>query len=260
MDLPQKDQRIALVTGASSGIGEAVAEYFCKHGIAVIACGRRMDKLLALKERMQGRAPVHVVSFDVTNYDKVKRKISSLPAEWRRINILVNNAGNAHGLDPIQNGNEKDWDAMIDINVKGLLYVTKATLPLMPTMSDSMIVNIGSIAGKESYPNGNVYCASKAAVDSLTQGMRFDLYKQGIRVGAVHPGLVSTEFSLVRFKGDKTRADNVYNGVRALTAADCADAVLYMVTRPSHVSLHDVLLMPADQAAARDLIRAPAKL
>eukprot|EP01059_Diplonema_ambulator_P027845 TRINITY_DN46515_c0_g1_i1.p1 TRINITY_DN46515_c0_g1~~TRINITY_DN46515_c0_g1_i1.p1 ORF type:complete len:259 (+),score=96.39 TRINITY_DN46515_c0_g1_i1:51-827(+) len=252
---PVKGQRIALVTGATSGIGLATAELFCKHGIAVIACGRRADRLENLKQKMVGHAPVYPLAFDVVDYKSIEKEIATLPAAWRTVNILINNAGNAHGLDPVQKGKLSDWDAMIDINFKGLLYVTKAVLPLMPRNKDSVVVNIGSIAAKEAYPNGNVYCSTKAAVDHLTKAMRHDLFKEGIRVAALHPGLVNTEFSLVRFKGDKDKADKVYDGCRALTAEDCADSILFMVTRPAHVNIADLLILPTDQASVRDVHR-----
>ncbi|KAJ9435805.1 NADP-dependent 3-hydroxy acid dehydrogenase YdfG, partial [Diplonema papillatum] len=251
---PAHGQRIALVTGASSGIGEAITDVFSKHGFAVIACGRRMDKLLDLVKRCEG-APVYPLAFDATEKESVLQKIASLPVEWRRISVLINNAGNAHGLDSIEDGNPDDWDSMIDINIRGLLYVTKAVLPMMPVDSDSIIVNLGSIAGKEAYGKGNVYCATKAAVDQLTRGMRIDLYTKGIRVAALHPGMVNTNFSVVRFKGDKQKADKVYVGTRALTAGDCADTALFMCTRPAHVNVADVLLLPTDQASAGHLRR-----
>eukprot|EP01061_Rhynchopus_euleeides_P028935 TRINITY_DN4721_c1_g1_i1.p2 TRINITY_DN4721_c1_g1~~TRINITY_DN4721_c1_g1_i1.p2 ORF type:complete len:270 (+),score=112.31 TRINITY_DN4721_c1_g1_i1:58-867(+) len=260
--VPVKGQRIAMVTGATSGIGEATAELFCKRGIAVIVCGRRVERLREFQKRMEGRAPVYPLMFDVTSSEAVFAAVKSLPEEWRNVNILINNAGNAHGLSPVQDGSIGDWDAMIDINLKGLLYVSRAVLPLMPKgpESNSIVVNVGSIAGKEAYPNGGVYCASKAAVDMLTRGMKLDLYKDGIKVAAMHPGLVNTEFSLVRFKGDQERAAKVYDGFRALTAYDCADAMYYMISRPSHVNVSDMMLMPTDQAAARDVHRAPSKL
>eukprot|EP01064_Diplonema_japonicum_P020040 TRINITY_DN2904_c0_g1_i1.p1 TRINITY_DN2904_c0_g1~~TRINITY_DN2904_c0_g1_i1.p1 ORF type:complete len:273 (+),score=76.24 TRINITY_DN2904_c0_g1_i1:45-821(+) len=250
---PLKGQRVAFVTGATSGIGLATAELFCKNGIAVIACGRRQDRLVALQKKMAGAAPVYPLCFDVVDHKSLQRVMEHLPRAWRSISILVNNAGNAHGLDSIQGGAVSDWEAMLDINLKGLLYVTKEVLPMMPRNKDSVIVNIGSIAGKEAYPNGNVYCATKAAVDQLTKAMRYDLYKEGVRVAAMHPGLVSTEFSEVRFKGDSSKAEKVYQGYRPLTAEDCADSILYMVTRPAHVNVADLLLLPTDQAGARDV-------
>eukprot|EP00755_Sulcionema_specki_P039013 Sspe_Gene.2834::Locus_942_Transcript_2_2_Confidence_0.750_Length_866::g.2834::m.2834 len=205
-----------------------------------------LDELKAEMEK-EGGAPIYPLVFDVREKEGMKA-IETLPEEWKKISILVNNAGNAHGLSPVQSGSTDDWDAMIDINVKGLLYVSKAVIPLMPEGdAGSIIINVGSIAGKEAYPQGNVYCCTKAAVDQLTKCMRLDLYQQGIRVAALHPGLVETEFSLVRFKGDKERADKVYQNLRPLTAEDCADTLLYMATRPAHVNVADVLLLPTDQ-------------
>eukprot|EP01063_Lacrimia_lanifica_P040570 TRINITY_DN924_c0_g1_i1.p1 TRINITY_DN924_c0_g1~~TRINITY_DN924_c0_g1_i1.p1 ORF type:complete len:281 (+),score=126.10 TRINITY_DN924_c0_g1_i1:62-844(+) len=260
MAVPRPDQKIAFITGATSGIGKATAELFCKQGIAVVACGRRGERLEALKQAMATHAPVYPLVFDAREKDAIFTAVASLPEGWRRVDILINNAGNAHGLAGIQDYALDDIDFMVDLNIKGLLYVSKAVLPLMPRKQDAIIINVGSIAGKEAYPNGGVYCATKAAVDMLTRGMRFDLYKEGLRVACMHPGLVETEFSLVRFKGDGKRADGVYANARVLTADDCADALLYMATRPGHVSVHDMLLMPSDQAAARDLIRSPSKL
>jgi NADP-dependent 3-hydroxy acid dehydrogenase YdfG len=186
----------------------------------------------------------------VRNKEAVVEAITTLPAEWKDIDVLINNAGNAHGLDPIQTGNEDDWDAMIDINVKGLLYVSKAVMPEMIRRTTGHIINIGSIAGKEVYANGNVYCASKYAVDALTKGMRIDLNAYGIKVTAIHPGLVETEFSLVRFKGDAERAANVYKGLEPLKGQDIADLILFALTRPPHVVIADLVVLPTAQASA----------
>ena len=183
------------------------------------------------------------------------RAIESLPANWKQIDVLINNAGNAHGLDPVQTADLDDWDAMIDGNVKGVMYVTKAILPQMIERKAGQIINLGSIAGLEVYPNGNVYCASKFAVDAFTQGLRIDLNPYGIRVGAIHPGLVETEFSMVRFKGDETRLKNVYATITALQAEDIANAIGYMVAVPPHVTIADITLLPTDQANATVLNR-----
>ena len=193
---------------------------------------------------------MHILSFDVRDQRAVNEAIESLPSNWKDIDVLINNAGNAHGMDVIHEGNTKDWDDMIDINVKGLLYVSKAIIPGMVEKKSGFIVNIGSIAGKEVYPKGNVYCASKHAVDAITNGMRLDLNPYGIRVTGIHPGLVETEFSLVRFKGDEEKAKQVYKGMKPLTGDDVADVIKYVVTRPPHVLLSDIVLFPTAQASA----------
>lgn len=243
-------EKIALVTGATSGIGMETARLFAKHGIALVICGRRKERLEALKEELEPLVPVHCLEFDVRDKKAVDAAIASIPKTFAPISILVNNAGNAHGMDPIDKGDTDDWDAMIDINVKGLLYVSKAVIPQMVAQKAGHIVNIGSIAGKEVYPNGNVYCASKYAVDALNQGMRIDLNAHGIRVGAVNPGMVETEFSNVRFKGDDAKADKVYQGLDPLRPADIADLVYFMVSRPAHVNIADLTVFPTAQASA----------
>lgn len=246
--------KIAFITGATSGIGLATARLLAKNGYHIIATGRRTERLEALQQEIK-EVPVYPLSFDVRNKVEVRDAINSLPEEWRGVDVLLNNAGNAHGLAPIQEGDDRDWDMMIDINVKGLLYVTQAVLPLMMGRPNGQIINIGSVAGKEVYANGNVYCASKFAVDALTKGMRIDLLPQGIRVSEVNPGMVYTEFSEVRFKGDKERADAVYHGVQPLSAEDLADIILFVVTRPPHVNIAELLVFPADQASATTLRR-----
>lgn len=241
--------KIAFVTGATSGIGRATAFELASKGFRIIATGRRADRLEELKQELTD-VPVYTLTFDVRDKRAVQQAVDSLPTEWRQVEVLVNNAGNAHGMAPIQSGSVEDWDAMIDINVKGLLYVSRAVLPLMLPHKKGHIVNIGSIAGKEVYPNGNVYCASKFAVDALTQGMRIDLVQEGIRVSEVNPGLVETEFSEVRFKGDKARAASVYKGLEALQAQDIAELIAFIVTRPAHVNIAEVLVLPTAQASA----------
>jgi 3-hydroxy acid dehydrogenase / malonic semialdehyde reductase len=241
--------RIALVTGATSGIGRATAFALAKQGYHIIATGRRAERLQELQEQIT-EVPVLTLQFDVRDREGVSNAINSLPEEWKAVEVLVNNAGNAHGLASIQNGDVADWDAMLDINVKGLLYVTHAVLPLMLARKKGHIINIGSIAGKEVYANGNVYCASKFAVDALSRGMRIDLVQEGIKVSEVKPGLVETEFSEVRFKGDKDRAASVYQGFEPLRAEDIADLIAFMVTRPAHINLAEVLILPAAQASA----------
>jgi len=244
------EKKIALVTGATSGIGRATAITLAKMGYDLIATGRRVDRLEELKAQLPKEVGFLPLVFDVRDRSDVLSVLSNLPPNWKKIDILVNNAGNAHGLDPIQTGDLDDWDAMIDINVKGLLYVSKAIIPGMCERRSGMIINIGSIAGKEVYPNGNVYCASKHAVDAITQGMRMDLNPFGIKVIAIHPGLVETEFSLVRFKGDETRAEKIYQGYQPLLAQDIADIIEFAVTRPAHVVLADIVVLPTAQASA----------
>lgn len=241
--------KIALVTGATSGIGRATAIALAKQGYHIIATGRRKERLDELQQLIS-EVPVMLLEFDVRDKEAVQQEVASLPEDWRQIEVLVNNAGNAHGLAPIQDGSLEDWDAMLDINVKGLLYVTHAVLPFMQQQEKGHIINIGSIAGKEVYANGNVYCASKHAVDAISKAMRIDLVQTGIKVSEVNPGLVETEFSEVRFKGDKERAAGVYQGYKALQAEDIADLIAFIVSRPAHVNLAEVLILPAAQASA----------
>ncbi|MBB6327097.1 NADP-dependent 3-hydroxy acid dehydrogenase YdfG [Algoriphagus iocasae] len=242
--------KIALVTGATSGIGKACAITLAKLGYSIIATGRRADRLKELASDLPAEVDYLPLVFDVRDREKVLEILGALPEEWKAIDVLINNAGNAHGMDPIQTGSLDDWDAMMDINVKGLLYVSKAIIPGMTERKSGMIINIGSIAGKEVYPNGNVYCGSKHAVDAITKGMRIDLNPFGLRVVAIHPGLVETEFSLVRFKGDEKRSESVYQGFEPLLAEDIADIVEFAVTRPSHVTIADVVVLPTAQASA----------
>jgi 3-hydroxy acid dehydrogenase / malonic semialdehyde reductase len=244
------DKRIALITGATSGIGEATARLLARNNFKLVLCGRRQDRLDALKSELSKQTEVTTLSFDVRDYASVKKEIAALPAAWKNIDILINNAGNAHGLDPIQTGSIEDWDAMIDINVKGLLYVSREIIPGMTTRKSGHVINIGSIAGKEVYPNGNVYCASKFAVDALTRGIRMDLNASAIKVTSINPGMVETEFSLVRFKGDAERAANIYKGFEALKAEDIADIILYVLSAPKHVVLADITVLPTAQGSA----------
>ncbi|MBP9926871.1 MAG: SDR family NAD(P)-dependent oxidoreductase [Cyclobacteriaceae bacterium] len=244
------NKRIALITGATSGIGEATARTLAINNFKLILCGRRKDRLQKLASELQQYTEVTTLSFEVRNQKEVAVSIASLPDAWKAIDVLINNAGNAHGLDPIQTGSIDDWDAMIDINVKGLLYVTKAVLPVMTSRNSGHIINIGSIAGKEVYANGNVYCASKFAVDAVTKGMRIDLNAHSIKVTAIHPGLVETEFSIVRFKGDEERSKNVYKGFDPLVGNDIADLILFALTRPAHVVIADLVVLPTAQASA----------
>lgn len=242
--------KTALVTGATSGIGKATAQILAKNNYKIILCGRREDRLIELKNELSAFTEVCTLSFDVRDKKAVFESINSLPKEFSKIDVLINNAGNAHGLDSIQNGDLDDWDAMIDINVKGLLYVSKAIIPKMIEQKSGHIINIGSIAGKEVYANGNVYCASKHAVDALNQAMRIDLNPYGIRVGGIHPGAVETEFSEVRFKGDTERAANVYKGFEPLRAEDIADIIHFVISRPYHVNIADLMVLPTAQASA----------
>jgi 3-hydroxy acid dehydrogenase / malonic semialdehyde reductase len=243
-------QRNVLLTGATSGIGEATARLLAKNNYNLILCGRRREKLEKLKAELQSQTKVTTLSFDVRDYEGVKAALGSLPKEWKKIDVLINNAGNAHGFDPIQTGSVDDWDAMMDINVKGLLYVSREVIPGMTEQKSGHIINLGSIAGKEVYPNGNVYCASKFAVDAVTKGMRMDLNTFGIKVTSIHPGLVETEFSLVRFKGDAEKAAAVYKGIQPLTGADIADIMLYVLSVPDHVQLADITVFPKAQASS----------
>lgn len=244
------DKKTALITGATSGIGRATARKFAENNINLILCGRRKDRLERLRIELSARVNVHILHFDVRDKEEVFEAINSVPDEFKAIDILINNAGNAHGLDPVQDGNIDDWDMMMDINVKGLLYVTKAILPQMTERKSGHIINIGSTAGKEVYPNGNVYCASKHAVDAINQGLRIDLNKFGIRVGAVNPGMVKTEFSNVRFKGDNEKAESVYEGFEPLRPEDVADIIYFVVSRPKHVNIADLVVMSTAQASS----------
>jgi len=243
-------KRIALITGATSGIGAATARLLAKNGFKLILCGRRAERLQTMANELKSSTEIHTLSFDVRDQQAVAASLQGLPAGWKNIDVLINNAGNAHGLDPIQTGAIADWDAMIDINVKGLLYVSKEVIPGMTDRRQGHIINIGSIAGKEVYPNGNVYCASKFAVDALTKGMRMDLYPLGIKVTGIHPGLVETEFSVVRFKGDEEKAATVYKGLEPLKPEDIADVILYTLQAPAHVVLADVTIFPTAQGSA----------
>lgn len=244
------NKRTVLITGATSGIGEATARLLAKNNCNLILCGRRMERLDQLRKELESTTEVITLSFDVRDREKVTTSLESLIGKWRAIDVLINNAGNAHGMDPIQTGNTDDWDAMMDINVKGLLYVSRQIIPWMTERKMGHIINIGSIAGKEVYPNGNVYCASKFAVDALTRGIRMDLNPFGIKVTAIHPGLVETEFSLVRFKGDEQKASSVYKGLQPLKGEDIADIIWYVLSVPKHVVLSEITVLPDAQASA----------
>ena len=242
--------RIALITGATSGIGKATAEAFADSGIDLIICGRRQERLDEVSKTLSEKVKVTTLLFDVRDKGGVLAMIGSLPDEWKNIDILVNNAGNAHGMGSLAEGETDDWDAMIDGNVKGLLYVSKAVIPLMLEQGKGHIVNISSIAGKQTYANGAVYCASKAAVEVLSEGMRLELTQHGIKITNVAPGAVETEFSLVRFKGDEDRAEKVYQGFEPLQAEDIANAILYAVNAPGRVTIADITILAGAQSAA----------
>ena len=242
--------KIALITGATSGIGAACADTFAAQGYNLILIARRENLLETQARELTAKYGVQIkkIQADVRDKENINYVLETLPAEWKNVTVLVNNAGLSQGLDPIDKGDTEDWDRMIDTNVKGLLYVTKVVSGWMVERKQGHIINIGSIAGKEVYPNGNVYCATKHAVDALNKGMRIDLLPHGIKVTAINPGMVETEFSVVRFKGDENRAKKVYDGLEPLIAQDIADAIWYVASRPAHVNINDMLIMPTAQA------------
>lgn len=246
-------KKIACITGASSGIGRATAQSLAKEGYHLILCGRRKERLEELKASLLVDSIILV--FDVTDQKSVKAAFDSLASEWKNIDVLVNNAGNAHGMSAIQDGDVADWDAMMSSNVSGLLYVSKEVMKGMVARESGHIINLSSIAGKQTYPNGNVYCASKAAVEALSAGMRQDLNPFGIKVSNVAPGAVATEFSEVRFKGDQERSAAVYAGYEPLVAEDVADLIRYIVSAPAHVNIADVTILPKAQASAFQILR-----
>jgi NADP-dependent 3-hydroxy acid dehydrogenase YdfG len=247
--------KIALITGATSGVGKATAIKLAANGYDLIVCGRRAEKLEELKSILSKTVNVHTLLFDVRNRADVDLQIGSLSGEWKNIAVLVNNAGNAHGLSPIHTGDVDDWDAMIDGNVKGLLYVSKAVIPHMVERKKGHIINISSIAGKQTYTNGAVYCASKKAVEAISEGMRLDLTEHGIKVTNIAPGAVETEFSEIRFKGDVERAKKVYEGYGPLQAEDVADVVFYALNVPDRVTIADVVIYPKAQSAPTTIYR-----
>lgn len=242
--------KIALITGATSGIGRATAMTLAENNFDVIITGRRKELLEDLEKEIKTKtkAKIYILNFDVRNQHEVNQAIDSLPNEWKDIEVLINNAGLAVGLNHIDEGIVDDWERMIDTNVKGLLYMSRKVLPLMTAKKSGHVVNIGSTAGKEAYENGNVYCGTKHAVDAITKGMRIDLLQHKIKVTAINPGMVETEFSVVRFKGDKEKAEKVYQGFTPLYGKDIADAILYVVTRPEHVCVNDMIITATAQA------------
>jgi len=246
------NSKIALITGATSGIGAACARTFAQEGYNLVLVGRRAALLEQITKELQDAHQIVIKSLvaDVREKQSITGVLELLPEEWKKVDVLINNAGLSQGLDPIDKGDTDDWDTMIDTNVKGLLYVTKVVSNWMISQGAGHIINIGSIAGKEVYPNGNVYCATKHAVDALNKGMRMDLLPYGIKVTAINPGMVETEFSIVRFKGDAQRAKSVYEGLEPLMAQDIADAIWFVASRPAHVNINDMLIMPTAQASA----------
>lgn len=242
-------ERIVLITGASSGIGAACAKVFAQAGAKLILAARRRERLEQLAEELSKFAsPIHLLPLDVRDRSSVESALSTLPASWSSVDILINNAGLSRGLDKLHEGSFQDWEEMIDTNIKGLLYLTRFIVPGMVSRGQGDVVNLGSIAGHQTYPGGNVYCATKAAVRVISEGLKQDLLGTPVRVSSVEPGLVETEFSQVRFRGDAERAQKTYQGMTPLTPDDVADVVFFCVTRPPHVNISEVLLMPTDQA------------
>lgn len=239
-----------LITGATSGIGLAAAKKLANEKNQLILCGRRQHKLDEISEELSKSAKILSLCFDVSDKDEVNRLLEDLPKEFNTVDVLINNAGNAHGLDTIQDGSLDDWDNMFDSNVKGLLYVSRVLMPKMIEKQNGHIINIGSLAGREVYEKGNIYCATKHAVNAISKAMRIDLNKTGIKVSEINPGLVETDFSNVRFKGDSDRAEKVYQGYKALEAKDIADIIEFVINRPSHVNIADILVLPQAQATS----------
>ncbi len=241
-------EKTVLITGATAGIGKAIAYKLAEKGYKLIITGRRTQLLSNIEKDLRQKTKIIALNFDIRNLKEIEKNIQSLLPDWKNIDVLINNAGLASGLSPFDECDIADWELMIDTNVKGLLYISKKVIPLMYNSNTKLIINIGSIAGKMVYPNGNVYCATKAAVDALSQGMRIDLLDKGFKVTAIHPGMVETEFSLVRFKGNKERAEKVYEGIEALKGEDIANVVDYIISLPPHVTINDIVIMPTAQA------------
>jgi NADP-dependent 3-hydroxy acid dehydrogenase YdfG len=243
--------KVVFITGASSGIGKAAAIAFANEGANLILAARRIERLLELESELKKKYKVDVLTIplDVRKKGDVKKAVASLEGKWRKIDILLNNAGLARGMSKIHEGDTDQWDEMIDTNVKGLLYVSREVIPLMVERKEGHVINLGSIAGHEVYPNGNVYCASKFAVNAISRSMRVDLYDKNIRVTTIDPGMVDTEFSVIRFSGDKERAKSVYDGFIVLTANDIADTILWCAMRPSHVNISEVIIMSTAQGS-----------
>jgi serine 3-dehydrogenase len=255
--MSQLKNKIVFITGASSGIGKACAELFAKEKANLILAARRLDRVKSLAKKLEkdNKIKTKCVKLDVRDFDQVNEVIKSLGNNWKKIDILINNAGLSRGLDKIYEGKKEDWDEMIDTNIKGLAYVTRHVVPLMVKRKKGHIINIGSTAGHEVYPNGNIYAATKFAVKALSQSMRLDVLDKGIKVTSIDPGMVETEFSLVRFRGDKERAKNVYKGLKPLSPKDVAEAVLFCATRPTDVNINQIILTPLAQASSTQVYR-----
>lgn len=251
------DNKIVFITGATAGIGQACAVDFAREGANLILCARRKESLDEISESIKKEFGVKVYNFrlDVRDREAVKKEISAIPDEWKKIDILVNNAGLAKGFGKVDDGDIDAWEQMIDTNIKGLLYVTREVLPLMAERKQGHVINIGSVAGHEVYPNGNVYCATKFAVDALSKGIRLDMLDKKVKVTTISPGLVETEFSEVRFSGDKERAKQVYKGFKPLVAEDISDLVLFAATRPQHVNLNEIIVTPTAQGSSTMVLR-----
>lgn len=249
--------KTALITGATSGIGKATAELLSTKGFKLVLCGRRKEVLEKIQLDLSENTSVTTLCFDVRNNAEVEAALDSLPKEFSEIDVLINNAGNAHGLDPLCEGNIGDWDSMLDGNVKGLLYVSKKIIPGMKDRGEGHIVNISSVAARQTYSNGIVYCASKRAVDVISEGMRLELTEFGVKVTNLQPGAVATDFSEIRFKGDKERAATVYAGYEALKAEDIADSIFYCINAPKHVTISDLTIYPSAQSEPRTIYRKP---
>lgn len=244
--------KIVLITGASSGIGLACAETFAEAGAKLIILARRRNKIEEIVDELKEKFKTEVIGFecDVRNYEEVEKTINNLPEEWKNIDVLINNAGLARGIEKIQDGVLDNWNEMIDTNIKGLLYVSRVVLPLMVKRNSGFVINIGSIAGHELYPGGNVYCGTKHAERAISKGMMIDLNGTNVRVSSIDPGMVETEFSIVRFRGDQERAANVYKGLKPLSGKDIADVALFVASRPAHVDIQSVVITPTCQASA----------
>lgn len=251
------NQKIALITGATAGIGYETALLLAQNNYKLILTGRRKERLISIKSQLEASfgCLVQILNFDIRSKTDTESALNSLPTEWKAIDILINNAGLAAGLAPVNSADVQDWEEMIDTNVKGLLYVTRIVSPWMVERQSGHIISISSIAGKESYPNGSVYCGTKHAVSAISKAMRIELMPHGIKVTTISPGAVETEFSLVRFHGDQEKAGNVYNGFTPLSGKDIAEAILFVLNRPAHVNIDDLLIMPTNQASARDFNR-----
>jgi len=249
--------KVVFISGASSGIGKACANAFAAEGAKLILAARRKERLDELASELKEKfsSETKILSFDIQNYKEIKESFASLPEEWKNVDILINNAGLAQGMHKLQEGNPDDWDVMINTNIKGLLYLTREILPNMVKRESGHIINLGSTAGHDVYPSGNVYCATKFAVNAISQSLRIDVLDKSIKVSSVDPGMVETEFSVIRFSGDVERAKNVYKGVDPLTADDVADAILYCATRPKHVNINEIILTPIAQAQSNFIVR-----